>query len=304
MSLPSGMNLHGAVDLSGLVRKAQQAAPTEQQPRSSTAAGLVRDITQDQLPELLELSQTVPVILELYGQGVPAQLGPLMERHGGRLVLATLDATRAPELVKALRVTGIPTVFALLQGRPAPLFEGMPPLEEVEKLFDEVLRVAASAGITGRVAVGPGAEEPSPQEPQGPRFADALEALAVNDFERAEASYREALQTNPKDQEAREGLGRVGILRRIHEAGRSPADIRAQAAEEPDALDAQFLVADLDVSGGHVDDALRRLLDLFQRSSEDNRPAIRSRLVELFDAIGSSHPSVLSARSRLASLLY
>ena len=65
-----------------------------------------------------------------------------------------------------------------------------------------------------------------------------------------------------------------------------------------------FAVADLDLAGGHVDDAFLRLLDLFAALPGEERGAVRERLLELFALIGDADPRVLRARGRLASLLF
>ncbi len=92
------------------------------------------------------------------------------------------------------------------------------------------------------------------------------------------------------------------LLQRVQDADLQAA--RAAAAADPLDVPAQLLVADLDLSGGHVDDAFDRLLDLFGALPADERTAVRERLLELFGLIGDADPRVLHARSRLASLLF
>ncbi|NLA64385.1 MAG: tetratricopeptide repeat protein, partial [Leucobacter sp.] len=67
----------------------------------------------------------------------------------------------------------------------------------------------------------------------------------------------------------------------------------------------QLQVADLDVSGGHVEDAFLRLLELFGSSADDDvRTQVRERLLELFEVVGAAAPRVAAARTRLANMLY
>ena len=63
-------------------------------------------------------------------------------------------------------------------------------------------------------------------------------------------------------------------------------------------------VADLDLSGGHVDDAFARLLELFPTLDAAGKDAVRERLLELFQVVGVEDPRVAAARRRLAMLLY
>ena len=151
--------LSGGYDLSGLVERARN----QDKPPQPSSNAYVRDVDEAQMGSLIELSNQVPVILEVYGQGVEPQLGSLVSSYQGKLVLATLDAQKAPQLVQALQITGVPTVFAIIQGRPAPLFQGQAPDEQIRQVLDQVLDVAAQAGVTG-VMPEPEGEEAAAEE--------------------------------------------------------------------------------------------------------------------------------------------
>lgn len=294
------MPLSGGYDLSGLVERAAR----KNQP-APAMSGFVRDITEADMGAIVELSSTVPVILEIYGQGISPQLGPVIDSYQGRLVLATLDAAKAPQLIQALQITGIPTVLAILQGRPAPLFQGQAPEDQLRSLLDQVLQLAAQAGVTGVIPPSETAEQVNgsePETPLSPEHQRAFEALSDNDFDGAEAAYREALKKSPADQDAKAGLANVGLMRRLH--GKQAGDIRSAAAANPADVEAQMLVADLDIAGGHLDDAFRRLLGLYPQLDAESKEAIRQRLLEYFEIAGPTHPAVLPARQALASLLY
>jgi putative thioredoxin len=296
--------LSGGYDLSALVERARN----KDKPPQPASGAYVRDVSEAEMGSLIELSNQVPVILEVYGQGVEPQLASLINSYQGKLVLATLDAQKAPELVQALQITGVPTVFAIIQGRPAPLFQGQAPDDQIRQVFDQVLQVAAQAGVTG-VMPAPNGEpsagegENAPEEkPLSPEHQRAYDALSRNDLDGAEAAYQEALKKAPADQDAKAGLANVGLMRRL--AGRDANTIRSDAGGQPGNLEAQMLVADLDVAGGHLDDAFRRLLGLYPTVESESQDLLRQRLLEYFDIAGPTHPSVLTARQALASLLY
>ena len=67
---------------------------------------------------------------------------------------------------------------------------------------------------------------------------------------------------------------------------------------------AQTLVADLDLMGGHVDDAFSRLIDLVRRTSDAERDAARKHLISMFAVVGDDDPRVTKARQSLASALF
>lgn len=298
MSSPlGGPALHGALDLSGLVRKHATPAPT-----SAPASPLVRDVDDTTIGELIELSKTVPVVLEIYGGELTPQLGPLMESYAGAFVLGTVRGENAPELVQALGIQGIPTVVALVGGQPVPLFQGIPPEPEIRAVLDQVLALAAKGGVTGRVTPAPaGSEEPA-EEPLPPLHQEAYEALSRNDTAGAKAAFQKALAQNPADSDAEAGLAQVELLERV--SGLDPTRTRDDAAANPGDVAAALAVADLDISGGHVEDACARLLALYPSVSADEKDVIRTRLLSYFILAGPTTDAVKQARNRLSSLMF
>ena len=58
------------------------------------------------------------------------------------------------------------------------------------------------------------------------------------------------------------------------------------------------------MSGGHLDDAFDRLLELFPRATPDDKNLVRTRLLDYFEIAGAEDPRVGAARRRLTTLLY
>lgn len=297
--------LRGAVDLSSL-RNRPTAPPA---PPTAGTVSLVFDVTDESFPQVLELSRTVPVVVDLWAEwcGPCKQLSPVLEKVvtelGGKLVLAKVDVDANPQLSQAFRAQSIPMVVALVAGQPVPLFTGAVPEQQVREVFAQLLQLAAQNGVTGSVPVDPDAEAAEPVEPpMPPLHAEAYAAIEEGDYPRAIAAYEKALAENPRDADAKAGLGQVRLLDRVQ--GVNLQDARAAAAAAPLDPAAQFAVADLDVAGGHVDDAFARLLDLFAALPSDERAPVRERLLELFGVVGDEDPRVIRARGRLASLLF
>ncbi len=311
---PDVAALRGAVDLSALKNRQQAPAAAPAGGGGSVPAGdaLVRDVTDQTFNEILELSKSVPVVVDLWADwcGPCKQLSPVIEKVvrdlAGRVVLAKVDVDANPQLQQAFRAQSIPMVVALLQGQPVPMFTGAIPEEQVRQVFDQLLQLAAQNGVTGTVQAsdaGETEEQDEPEEePLPPLHAEAFAAIEAGDYDRAAAAYEAALQENPKDEDAQAGLGQVRLLSRVQ--GLDLQQAREAAAQAPTDVDAQLAVADLDVSGGHVDDAFDRLLELFQALPSDERTPVRERLVELFGLVGASDPRVVKARTRLTNLLF
>lgn len=316
-------SLYGAVDLSSLVQRANapagqapgaSAAPTPGQPAEAgqPAAGepvatlpdVVIDADEQTLEQFMQLSQFLPVIVEMHAkwssdaQALSPVLAKIVRSAEGRIVLVRVDLDAHQQLGQQ------PQVIAIIGGRPLQLFSGNPPEEQITQIVGEILQVAAQQGLTGHVAVdGAPQGEAEEQEPVAPPLhAEAFEALERGDYAAAIDAYERALTERPADDEARAGLAQVQLLVRLQ--GKTLEEIRQRAAAGPDDLDAQLDVADLDLSGGHIDDAFDRLLTLFPKLDAEGKTAVRERLLDLFLVVGVTDPRVGSARARLTNLLF
>ena len=303
-NVPPAANFRGAVDLSSLVR-AQQQAPQETTGGAVDVPSLVVDGTDANFGNILELSKTVPVIVELYAGEPTPSLIALIKEYAGRFLLATVDAQANPQLVQAFQAVAAPTVAALIGGRPVGLYEGELPDADARRVFDQLTQVAAQNGVTGTVRAS--GEEAQPdaepaEEPLPPLHQEAYDAILTGDYDAAITAYRTAMAQNPRDALAVAGLAQVSLLKRLD--GVVADDVRRAAADAPQDVDAALAVADLDVSGGHLEDAFGRLLDLFGSLGGDDRDRVRTRLLDYFEIAGAEDPRVIAARKRLTMLLY
>ncbi|WP_395242921.1 co-chaperone YbbN [Agromyces sp. MMS24-K17] len=301
-------SLRGAVDLSALAQRGAPGAGSQQPSPSAGADPLIVEVDDQSFGAVVEQSRTVPVVVVLWAgwseQSVQLvdTLARLVRGREGALVLAAAEADRSPQVVQAFQAQSIPTVVALVAGSPVPLFQGVQPDDVIDQVFDQLLQLAAQHGVTGAVAPVDGEPAEPVEVPLPPLHQEAYDAISRGDFAAAQAAYRTAIAQDPRDQLAVAGLAQASLLGRLQ--GRTLDEIRNAAAAAPDDLDAQLAVADLDLSGGHVDDAFGRLLDLFPTLNQAGRDLVRTRLVELFEVAGTEDPRVVAARRRLASLLY
>lgn len=260
--------------------------------------------------DVIERSLQVPVVVEFWSPRAPgsAELGQaltnLSTEYAGKFVLARIDIDANPQLAQAVGVQSVPLVIAVLRGQVVPLFQG--PLGEAEarQYLDQLLTVAVANGVTGRAEpVGPAAEAPAEEEEDAPnpRYAKAEDAVGAGDLEGAIAAYEELIKETPNDAEAKSGLARVQLVKRTQEA---PADIRTRAADNPGDIEAQMLVADVDLMGGHIEDAFSRLITVIQTTAGDERNTVRLHLLDLFEVVGAEDERVGKARRRLMAALF
>lgn len=275
----------------------------------ATLPDVVIDGDDSHLEQLAQLSQFVPVLVEMHAawsseaQALSPKLARAVRALRGRAVLLRIDLDAHPHVGRQ------PQVLAILGGRPVQLFAGDVPEAELAQVLGELVEISAAQGMGGRVASeagfeGEGAGEgDEPREPAVPEHLKAArDAVNARDWAAAIAEYERLRAERPADDQVTTELARTRLLQRLD--GHTAAEIRSAAAEHPTDADAQLLVADLDLQGGHVEDAFARILDLFAASAPDARTPIRERLLELFLVVGTDDPRVARARARLSSLLF
>lgn len=329
---PQPAGTRGAVDLSSVSAmtapsaatsgSGMPAGPVPGRPRPEAPrvpAGLVVEVTGATLQQALSRTVQVPGVLVLWSSAHP-QTRELVDSVvrvaaglDGRVLVLTADLTAEQELLQAFQpllqqAFGQPTVpatFGLLQGQPVPLFPGVAPEDQVRLALDQLLQAAVQNGITGRVDLGPvpGGEGAEGEEaPLPPLHQEAFDAIERGDLAAAVAAYERALAEDPKDADAEAGLAQVRLLERTSGADLTAA--REAAAADPEDLDAAFLVADLDLLGGHVEDAFTRLLDLVRSTAGDDRDRVRTHLLDLFTVVGNHDERVRKGRTALMSALF
>lgn len=301
----------GAVDLSSL-KSAGPAAGRPAAGGSPAAAGAYSvDLDETNFQSELQRSTQVPVVLSFWSPQVPASLElntaleTLADEFAGKFLFAKVDVDASPQIVEAVGVPGAPLVAVALGGQLAPLTQEPIPVDELRQVLNQVVQTAVANGMTGRVEPRQpvGAEPGEDEEPvSDPKYAQAEEALATGDLDAAVAAYEKVLQDYPGDAEARTGLARTRLVARTREVDLNAA--REAAAADPSDVEAQMTVADVDLLGGHVEDAFDRLVSTVSRVAGDERDRVRTHLVELFEIVGNDDPRVLTFRTRLANALF
>ncbi|MEU3899546.1 tetratricopeptide repeat protein [Streptomyces sp. NPDC045251] len=323
---PRNMSMSGVVDLAA-VKQAQEAKAKAEQARAEAArnggtgavspADLVIDVDEARFEsDVLQRSTEVPVVIDFWAEWCEPckQLSPVLERlaveYDGRFLLAKIDVDANQMLMQQFGVQGIPAVFAVVAGQALPLFQGAAGEAQIRQTLDQLVQVAEERfGLTG-LAVDPEAEPgaaqaAAPERPAGPHDAAleaAVQALDAGDLDGAVQAYKNVLAADPGNTEAKLGLAQAELLQRVQNA--DPQQVRQDAADKPGDAQAQIAAADLDLVGGHVEDAFGRLIDTVRVTAGDDRDAVRLRLLELFEVVGADDPRVAAARRALARALF
>lgn len=289
----------GAVDLSSLSQE------------GSGAAGYVTTVTEADFQALAGKSVQHPVILEFFsprdpnGPAVSSALSELVNAAGGKFLLGRVDVDAEPRLAQALQVQAVPTVIALIGGQMAPLFQGTKSREEISAVLDQVSQIAVANGLTGRAQPVAGAApstDGAPEPAANPRFAKADAALEAGDFAQALKEFDVLLAETPNDPEVLAGRAQSALLTRSLTF--NPEQIVARANANPSDVDAAMEAADLEVINGSYEAAFDRLLGVAAEVGPEERDTIRVRILELFEIVGRTDPTVLKARRKLATILF
>ncbi|MGW9024368.1 tetratricopeptide repeat protein [Streptomyces sp. NPDC055722] len=322
---PRNMSMSGVVDLAA-VKAAQDAKAKAEQARAEAArqggggavspADLVIDVDEAGFErDVLQRSTEVPVVIDFWAEWCQPckQLSPVLERlaheYSGRFVLAKIDVDANQMLMQQFGIQGIPAVFAVVAGQALPLFQGAAPEQQIRATLDQLVQVAEERfGLTGLTVdpdAEPGGAETPAQAPAGPYDAlleAAVQALDAGDLGGAVQAYRNVLSDDPGNTEAKLGLAQAELLQRVQDL--DPQQVRKNAAEKPGDVAAQIAASDLDLVGGHVEDAFGRLVETVQRTAGEDRDTARLRLLELFEVVGAEDPRVTAARRALARALF
>ena len=300
----------GAIDLSGF--KSSAAQPASGAPAGAAGGtSYSLQVTEENFQATIESSMTAPVLLAFYSPTqmpqsaqLAADLATLSGEFEGRFLAGLVDIDAVPAIAQAMQIPSIPLVVAVLDGRPAPLLQDALPIDELRATLTQVMQQLTANGMTGRHQPRSAAVDTDGDgEPDfDPRYAAAQDALGDGDIDRAVAEYQKLVDANPADVEAAAGLAMAKLLQRTQGVDLNAA--RAAAAAHPEDIDAQTMVADLDMLGGHVEDAFNRLVEVVRRTSGDERTQAREHLLGLFGAVGNDDPRVLKGRQNLMSALY
>jgi putative thioredoxin len=311
----------GAIDLSGLRQQPAAGSPPSGAVGAGGAAGAAGGatsayaltVTEQNFQATVEASMTAPVLLVFFSRTRSPESAQLAQdtealsgEFEGRFLVGLVDIDASPQIAQAMQIPSVPLVVAVIDGRPMPLLQEAVPLVELRAALTQVVQQLTTQGITGRHQ--PRSAQPAPeaedeaQPAVDPRYAAAQAALEADDIDTAVAEYQKLVDANPADAEAAAGLAMARVLQRTR--GVDLQQARESAASHPDDVAAQTMVADLDLLGGHVDDAFTRLVDLVRRTSGSDRDAAREHLLALFGAVGNDDPRVLKGRQALASALF
>jgi len=260
----------------------------------------------------------LPVVLDFWATWCePCRtLGPMLEalaeEGNGRFLLAKVDIDRNPEISQAFHIESVPTVIAIVDGRPVDGFQGALPEPELRDFLDRIAPVTGGAGAA----------------------AEARSLAEAGDTEGAVTVLREHLRGKNDDADARVQLaGYLVALGRLGEAKMVLAKLSETEAETPPARAVRTRLAFAE-SAGDVDelrrgveenpgdagarlelgkalvasekwaDALEHLLESVRLDPSLGDGAAKREMLEVFELLGLEDPVANEYRFKLSLELF
>jgi putative thioredoxin len=220
-------------------------------------------------------------------------LGKLESADKGAWLLGTVDVDSQPQVAQALQVKAVPIAIAIVAEQLLPLFESVPQIDQVRLVINKLLELASQKGV-GQ------APEVLAEIPLEPEEQAAYAALEKSDFKAAKIAYESWLKRKPNEPVAVIGLAQVDLMLRVD--GLDP-ELTLKSAKSDD-LTSQLMCADIEIATGNNEAAFTRLLNLIRSFSGDEKEKAKLHLIQLFNLVNPSDPSLLKARNELASLLF
>jgi putative thioredoxin len=286
---PTGAGFGNVFDLSTLKNPPQDATP---------AFGKV--VTQENLvADFVSKSKEKVIILLCWsprsGQSkeILEILGKLEQADKDAWQLGTVDVDAQPQVAQALQIKSVPVAIAIIAEQLMPLFESVPPADQVRLVINKLLELASQKGV-GSAPEGP------TEIPMEAEEVAAFEAMEKGDYKAAKISYEAWLKRKPNEQVAVIGLAQVNLMLRIE--GLDPV-LTLKNAKDDD-LTSQLMCADIEIATGNYEAAFDRLIKAVKSYSGDDRDKVKAHLITLFNLVDPTDPRLVKARGQLASALF
>jgi len=220
-------------------------------------------------------------------------LGKLEKADNNAWLLGTVDVDSQPQVAQALQIKSVPVAIAIIAEQLLPLFESVPPADQVRLVINKLLELASQKGVGA-------APEGATEIPMEPEEEAAYAAMEKGDYKAAKISYEAWLKRKPNEQVAVVGLSQVNLMLRIE--GLDPV-LTLKNAKDDD-LTSQLMCADIQIASGDYEAAFDRLLKVIKSMAGDDRDKAKMHLISLFNLVDPADSRLIKARAALASALF
>ena len=287
----------------------------------------IKDINaREFMEDVIEASSQKPVMVDFWAPWCEPckQLTPLLEsaviNYNENLTLAKVNIEENQEIAAQLRIQSIPTVYTFYEGKVVDGFQGLKTnseiLEYVKKSasfsgpgveVENLISMARDAVETrnwedlGEIAQSILSSDPKNEE----GFGFLIKSLiGLNKFSEVR-EIQEALELDIKNSKVvSEILLTIDVAEKAFKAKESLEGLKLKLKKDPENLDYMHEIAIALFGNGEIEASFDMLLKSIKIDKEWKDQSARKQLLEFFSSVGFDAKETITARRKLAALLF
>ena len=292
----------------------------------STTSNIINVNEETFIGEVVEVSKTKPVIVDFWAPWCePCKtLTPLLEdaikSYGQELILAKIDIDQNQNIAAQLRIQSIPTIYTFFEGKVVDGFQGAKsnseivefvkksaslsgPGQEVEELISSAKEFIERRDWNSSLEISQKILAKDPENHIG--YANLIRSMiGLDNFKETKELINSLALEIKKSKPVEEAISLLETSEKAFMAKGSIEDLEKKLKQEPDNLDYLLQMAIALFGIGKIEDSFEMLLKSIKLDKEWNQQAARKQLLEFFSSAGMEAKETISARKKLATLLF